>query len=158
MPQMIRVPGLENTWQLVKDCDIFPREKTGIATLVFYNAWRLKFGDHDKKVWRILNTLMVEWSQEHKTLHGAFSMDGQPVSNVRISGWARTRTWIWVHVELNDNVCNTSFAHELVHIAIWAVKGTDGDPDHLGHKYTGWSLDHNILIQEVNTTLCGLGI
>lgn len=155
---MIRVPMLSSTWQLVENCEKFNREKVGIATIVFYNFWRLRFRDHDQTVWHALNNLMIEWSAKDKSISGAFSIDGKPIQNVRISGLARTKGWIWVHIDHDDKICNTSFAHELVHIAIWAEKKTDGDPDHLGKKYSGWTMDHNMLIQEVNTTLCGLGL
>jgi len=45
-----------------------------------------------------------------------------------------------------------------VHIAIWSIKKTDGDPDHAGHKYWGWQVKHSILIQDVNQSLCELGL
>ena len=156
--QMVKIPLFSRSWQIVEDCSFFNREKVGISMLVFYNAWRLKFGDQDKKVWSILNNLMIEWSSKDKSIAGAYSMEGKKIKKVRISGLARTPSWIWVHISPGDRICSTSFAHELVHIAIWALKSTDGDPDHLGHKYSGWTLDHNMLIQEVNATLCGLGL
>ena len=154
---MVSVPLFANTWQLVENCDTFDREKVGISLLVFYNAWRLKFGDRKEKVWNRLNELLIEWSSKDKKSPG-YSMNGNSFEDIRISGLTRTPTWIWMHVDTNDKICNTSFAHELVHVAIWALKGTDADPDHLGKKYSGWTLAHNLLIQEVNTTLCGLGL
>lgn len=126
--------------------------------LVFYNAWRLKFGDEKGMVWQALSDLMIEWSSKSKNIHAAYSMDGHPVTNVPISGLTVTKSMIWVHVKPGERICETSFAHELVHVIIWNLKKTDGDPDHLGNEYSGWSLDHNVLIQEVNTTLCDLGL
>jgi len=157
-PQMIKIPMFSQTWQIVEDCDVFNREKVGIALLVFYNAWRLKFGDRNGQVWSSLNDLMIEWSGKYRKIPSAFSMDGRPVTDVRISGLALTKTMIWVYVGQNEKICETSFVHELVHIAIWKLKKTDGDPDHLGKKYSGWSMNHNILIQDVNAMLCELGL
>ena len=156
-PQMLDIPLLVNAWQIVKDCDIFEREKVGISIIVFHNAWRLKFGDPGGTIWRALNNLMVEWSDDEKK-SPAFSVDGEFIKNATVSGLARTPSWIWVHATRNDRICETSLVHELVHISIWALKKDDGDPDHLGHEYSGWSMDHNILIQEVNATLCELGL
>jgi hypothetical protein len=158
MPQMIKIPLFTQSWQIVENCRLFESEKVGIALLVFHNSWRLKFGDHGGKIWKMLDDIMIEWSQKDRRVASAYSLDGFPVTDVRVTGITLSRSIIWVHVEENDKICNTSFAHELVHAAIWALKQTDGDPDHLGNNYSGWTLDHNILIQEVNATLCGLGI
>ena len=65
---------------------------------------------------------------------------------------------IWVKVATNELICETSLVHELVHASIWALKGTDGDPDHLGSQHYGWTIEHQVLIQEVNEDLCRLGI
>ena len=126
--------------------------------LLFYNTWFVRFGDNNKKVWNAMNNLMIEWSRKDKSIVSAFSMSGDPVTNVRISGLARTPSWIWVHISPGDKICDTSLVHELVHIAIWAIEGDHGDPDHLGKKYSGWTMDHNILIQDVNVDLCILGL
>ena len=158
MPQMIKIPMFTQAWQVIENCEKFNSEKVGIAMLVFYNSWRLKFGDHGGKIWKMLNDIMIEWSQKDRRVASAYSLDGFPVTNVRVSGLTLSRSIIWVHIEETDKICNTSFAHELVHAAIWSLKRTDGDPDHLGKDYSGWTLDHNMLIQEVNVTLCGLGL
>ena len=156
-PQMLQIPMFEKTWQTVESCDLFPREKVGISLIIFYNNWRLKFGDHDSKVWHALNHLMLEWSGEEKRIT-VYSMDGNLSPSARISGLARTPTMIWMHAQEGDRICQSSLVHELVHISIWALKGVDCDPDHLGGKYSGWTPVHNDLIRETNTVLCTLGL
>ena len=153
---MIQVPTLLNTWQTQKDCDLHPPEKVAVAILVFYSNWRLKFGDNPK-IWKSLNNLLIEWSADQKKVTG-YSVDGTKFINSPVVGLARTPTWIWVQTERADKICQTAFVHELVHIAIWALKGTDGDTDHEGNKYWGWTMSHSILIRETNAALCGLGI
>ena len=153
---MIQVPMLKNTWQTVHDCDLHPPEKVVIAILVFYNNWRLKFGD-TPAVWNALNDLLVEWSDEQKKVSG-YNIHGNKFINSPVVGLARTPGWIWVQTEGTDKICETAFIHELVHIAIWSLKGSDGDADHEGPKYYGWTPSHTILIRETNAALCGLGI
>ena len=84
-------------------------------------------------------------------------MEGDRFSDRKIAGLTRTPSWIWVHTEYGERICQTSFVHELVHVSLWAVHGT-GDPDHLGNKYQGWTIDHTAFIQEMNETLCVLGL
>ena len=153
--QMIQVPLLKSTWQTVHDCNLHNPEKVAIAITVFYNSWRLKFGE-THGVWEALNNLLVEWSDEKKSVSG-YNIHGNKFIDSPIVGLARTPTWIWVQTSGNDRICDTAFIHELVHISIWALTGT-GDPDHEGGKYYGWTPDHTTLIKEVNAVLCGLGI
>ena len=154
--QMVQVPLLENTWQTVHDCSLHPPEKVSIAIMVFYNNWRLKFGE-SPKVLQSLNNLLIEWSPEQKNVSG-FGIRGNKFINSPVVGLARTPTMIWVWTDDDDKICNTAFIHELVHIYIWALKGTDGDADHEGPLFHGWTPAHTILIRETNAALCGLGI
>jgi hypothetical protein len=153
---MVQIPLWENTWQTVHDCDQHNSEKVAIAMTIFYNNWRLKFGE-STNVKQSLNNLLIEWSDEKKSVSG-FGLRGNKFIDSPVVGLARTPGMIWVHTRDTERVCNTAFVHELVHIAIWALKGTDGDPDHEGKKFHGWTPAHTILIRETNTALCGLGI
>ena len=116
MPQIIKIPMLKQAWQIVEDCEKFNSEKVGAAILVFYNSWRLKFGDHDKKIRKMLDSITITWSQKDRRVEHAYSLAGLPVANVRVSGLTFSHSKIWVYIAANNkNICNTSFAHELVH-------------------------------------------
>ena len=155
-PQMVKLPVFTQTWQIVSDCDRHSREAVSIAIVFFYMDWQRNFGD-DGTVWRAINNLMIEWSDEKKIVSG-YDSSGQRINKARASGAALTSGIIWVKPSELGPVCETSLVHELVHIAIWNIKGTDGDPDHIGKKYSGWTVDHSALIQRVNDKLCALGI
>lgn len=127
---------------------------------IFLQEWRKAFPLHvldNKKVEEALQTLIIEFSDVEKTAN-AYTADGVYGRNMAISGLTLSPGWAWVKIEPSERVCTTSFAHELVHIAIWAMKGTDGDPDHLGKKHTGWKNVHMLIIQNTNKRLCELGI
>ncbi len=157
-PQMIQVPGFKSTWQVVDNCKQHPREKTTIALKIFHSEWIEQFGDS----WAVnkrMNELMITWTS--KTKHGSgFHTDGRRATeNARLYGRAMSPTVIWVSSRSpSEPICDSALVHELVHISIWALKGTDGDPDHQVTKYSGWTVDHTALIQNVNKLLCELGI
>ena len=153
---MIKVPGYNEAWMVVQNCEYYDREKVAIAINTFYLEWLTKFGDSDGKVLKGLNEMMITFDDKTKRVRG-YGLSGLPFEG-RASGLTLTPHWVWVRVEPNERLCETSLVHELVHAAIWALKGTDADPDHEGKKYTGWTVDHSMLIQEVNDSLCVLGI
>jgi len=136
------------------------RQRVSIAMAIFMQEWRKEFPLHildNKKVEESLQALLIEFSNVNKTAN-AYTGDGTYGRNMSISGLTLSPGWAWVKTEPGERVCTTSLAHELVHIAIWALKGTDGDPDHLGRKHTGWEPDHLMIIQNTNRRLCELGI
>ena len=155
-PQMIKLPVFSNAWQIVSECDRHEQEAVVIAMIFFYKEWNHTFGDVSNRVWWALNTLLIEWSQIDKRAT-AHDMSGKLRYEASLAGAALTAGMVWVKPGNNVPVCETAFIHELVHIAIWSQKGTDGDPDHLGDKHTG-SVDHAALIQRVNDQLCSLSI
>ena len=155
-PQMVKLPVFSRAWQIVESCDRYPREAVSIAMVFFYMEWHRSFGD-DGTVWKSLDGLMIEWSDKKRTFSG-FDSSGRRIKDATVSGTALTPGVIWVKSSEFAPICETSLVHELVHIAIWNIKGTDGDPDHLGKKYSGWTVDHSALIQRVNDQLCVLGI
>jgi hypothetical protein len=157
-PQMIQVPGFKSTWQVVHNCNQHPREKTSIALKIFHSEWIQQFGDS----WAVnkrMNELMITWSLKTKQGSG-FHTDGRRATeNSRIYGRVMSPTVIWLSARsMSEPICESALVHELVHISIWALKGTDGDPDHQGTQYLGWTVDHTALIQNVNELLCELGI
>jgi hypothetical protein len=155
--QMIKLPVFSQTWQIVEDCDKYPSEAVAIAMIFFYNDWTIHFGDDRGMIWRTLNSLLVEWVDRERLVSG-HDITGRLQQRAKASGITLTKSMVWVRPSLEGPICETSFIHELVHVAIWSIKGTDGDPDHLGTKYLGWTVDHSALIQRVNDQLCALGI
>ena len=155
--QMIQLPVFRQAWQLVEDCDKYPAEAVAIAMVFFDQDWHQNFGDGSGLVWQSLNKLLVEWVDRERMVSG-HDVTGRMRRDVRATGITLTKTMVWVKPSEFGPICETSFIHELVHVAIWSNKGTDGDPDHLGPKYSGWTVDHSALIQRVNDRLCALGI
>ena len=152
--QMIKIPILKNAWQMTKRCDLQQPKDTAFAIIIFENAWEQTFGSSPKLL-MALHSLMVEWSTEKKN-RTAFHLDGVKYINSPVVGLTRTPSWIWVHTQHRQKICETSFVHELVHVAIWAEKSTDGDPDHEGHQYSGWTPEHTRFIRRVNKALCAI--
>lgn len=155
--QLVFVPGFETTTILVKDCKKFRRERVAVALNYFEKYWQEKFGA-DSRVRGMLRNLVISFGSEQKLVLGAYDMNGALVTDARLKGQVLTEQMIWVYVPGNERLCNTSLVHELVHVSLWAQGFKMGDPDHLGRDYRGWTQAHNMLIQEVNQTLCVLGI
>ena len=158
-PQMLKVPGYDRSYIMVHDCYIMDRQRVSIGITIFLEEWGgiPKMSFQQGLVEAVMNDILVEFSDVKKRVNG-YDATGKYMPNVAISGLAIGPTQAWVRTEQGDLLCETSFAHELVHIAIWAIKRTDGDPDHLGTKYSGWTTDHTIVIQNTNRRLCTLGI
>jgi hypothetical protein len=154
---MVQIPVYVGAWQTVYSCKWYPREKTAIAISMFYMEWNRTFGDPGNRVWRAMNRIYVDWSPQSRR-GNAYNITGDRVDDASFGGLALTPSYIWVKPHVDELMCETALAHELVHISIWAVKGTDGDPDHMGSKYHGWTVDHSALIQRINDSLCSLGI
>ena len=155
--QMIKLPIFSNAWQIVEDCNEHEREAVVVAMVFFYKEWSMTFGDPRGSVWRALDSLVIEWTSISRPV-AAHDVTGKYHKRVFASGIALTPGMIWVKPAIGLPVCETSLIHELVHIAIWSIKLTDGDPDHLGSIYSGWSIEHSALIQRLNTQLCSIGI
>ena len=127
---------------------------------IFMEEWRKRFpynGINNRKVENALHELVSEFNDDKKTAN-AYTVTGMYGNSLTVSGLALSPGWIWVKTMHGERLCNTSFVHELVHIGIWAVKGSDGDPDHLGNKYSGWTDHHMLVMQETESRLCELGI
>ena len=156
-PQLIQLPLFHAASQTVESCGLHDRERTAIAMALFYHHYEKQFTDPMGVISHAFNKLMVEWSGKEKKISGGYNMHGNQFSDRKIVGLTRTPSWVWVYTEYDERICQTSLVHELVHVALWAVHGS-GDPDHLGDKYKGWTIDHTAFIQEMNEVLCILGI
>lgn len=159
-PHMVKVPGFEKSYIVVDTCEVMDAERVSIAMHVFLQKWKESYPHRhleNKKVEKAIGSLMTEFNNKKKSAN-AYTVDGLYGTNLSLSGLTLTPGWIWVKTIPGERLCQTSFVHELVHVAIWNLKGTNGDPDHLGPKYRGWNIKHNIIIQETNALLCELGI
>ena len=158
--QMLKVPQFEKSYIIIHDCSMMDRERVSIAMRIFLQNWESAFpysAVSNKKVKDSLNDLLTEFSNVKKTAN-AYTVAGEYGRNLPISGLTLSPGWIWVKTDLDQRLCETSFIHELIHVAIWSMKGTDGDPDHLGKKHRGWNNEHMLIIQNTNAQLCELGI
>ena len=154
-PQLVQIPGFSSAWQLIHECTV-PSEKTAIAMQLFLHEWEEEFG-RSRTVRTNLNAIMIEWSRQNKG-GGGYAVDGSYISSATFSGLTISKGTIWVKIKDNTLVCESSLVHELLHASIWALKKTDGDPDHLGDKYVGWTIRHQLVMQRTNEKLCRLGI
>lgn len=157
---MIKIPGLELSYLILEDCRTVDRYRVSIAIDTFFNKWRDRFGasNYTSDIIRSnLNNLIITANDKRKIVR-AYTSDGILGDSFSVSGLALSKGFIWIKVVPGQRVCETSLVHELVHVSIWSIKKTDGDPDHLGGKYHGWTIEHELLIQEVNNSLCIWGI
>jgi len=155
--QSIRLPGWDNAWHTTMNCSVANPTEVSIAMKVFYLQWIEAFGDPERIVKENLHRLLIVWGNELKEVNG-YSIDGTYRTHLKAQGLAHTKGLVWVMKDSSTKICDSSLVHELVHVSIWVLKETDGDPDHLGKKYDGWTVDHSALIQNVNNELCLLGI
>jgi hypothetical protein len=65
-PQMILIPFFKETFQIVPDCKVYPKNQTSLAMLVFYHHWTEYFGDDDFVVKNSLEKLMITWGLSKK--------------------------------------------------------------------------------------------
>lgn len=155
--QLVKLPGWENAWHVTPECSTADPIQVSIAMKIFYMHWLDMFGDPLNLIKKNLHKMMILWGEKVRSTRG-YRMDGTYRDNLRAIGIAHTKGTIWVKKDRETQICRSSLIHELVHASIWVLKGTDGDPDHLGGKYAGWTVDHSALIETVKQELCHLGI
>ena len=155
--QLVKLPGWKNAWHITNTCDVANPADVSISMKIFYIHWLEKFGDPVGRIKKNLNSIMIMWGDKLKTASG-YRMDGSYSKKLKAQGITYTKGTIWVKKLADKKICRSSLTHELVHAAIWTMKITDGDPDHLGEKYAGWTIEHSALIENVKEELCALGI
>lgn len=123
--------------------------------MLFYNLWYKAFGDEDYKVYKAFQNLAIVWMPSNwRLMSYAFDEGGTRVGGekgVLISGLAHEGAVIFVS-KGSGKIWETSFVHELTHIALEASTGS-ADADHLGSKYPGWTKDHSELIGITNALI-----
>ena len=155
--QLVKLPGWGNAWQVTKECSVAQPEEVSIAMKIFYMHWVEMFGDRSQRVKTNLHQMMILWGDVFRTASG-YTIDGIYRKDLKAQGLTHTKGMIWVKKDSHTMICKSSLVHELVHASIWTLKLTDGDPDHLGKKYRGWTVDHSALVQNVREELCRLGL
>ena len=155
LKRMVKLPNFSKAYQL-QSYDSFPDPLVVSRVInIFYHHWALDFGDKNKKVFKALDSLMIEWKEEPKNGAG-FSIIGHRVEGV-IRGVAVTPGYIWVWKNKYNRISSTALIHELVHCALWSTN-YHGDPDHEGPKYDGWTKRHTEFILKLNYLLAGMDI
>ena len=150
-PQMVLLPQFTEGSQIQHACELYDRDDVAWAVSLFYQEWRTTFKDEDRKVLTALNSIMIEWGIEERRVPRAYNMKGRLIENPEVVGLAITPTIIWVRAD-SRYISDTSLIHELVHVALWASKGSP-DPDHEGHNFGGWEPAHSGFIARVNRRL-----
>ena len=156
-PQMILIPFFKETFQIVPDCKVYPKNQTSLAMLVFYHHWTEYFGDDDFIVKNSLEKLMITWGLSKKRSRNAYNLDGDLIEHATVIGLTTSKTTIWVWRGYDFKISESSFIHELVHVALRNMNG-HGDRDHEGAKYSGWTSAHTKLVSEAKETLRTFGI
>lgn len=156
MPQMVQVPGFSNMWHITSNCSHFSREKVSMSISFFYHRWVAEFEDTDRRLLRMLNDLMIEWSYQKKLVSG-YTLNGDKINSSPALGLVLTLGMIWINVNNKSRICETSLIHELVHLALIS-QGYRGDADHEGNIHPGWYTKHTIFINTLNTLLCEFGL
>ena len=153
---LYKLPHFENAWQMIGQCDV-PIQDVATAMVVFYNMWVQKFDDPDLKVWKNLNTMLIEWGEQPKRVAAAYDVGGRFIKNAQVIGLCLTKGIIWAERDQRNNIYNSSLVHELVHASLWAQIETP-DADHEGHIFNGWTKEHTKFIEEVNEVLMVMDI
>ena len=146
-PQMILIPYFKHATQIVTRCEIYPNHRVSLAMTLFYYNWVENFGDYDYSVKELLRSIMIEWGEKVKVSKQGFFLDGKKFTNHNIIGRVMSPTTIWVYKGEKEEISETAFIHELVHLAIRAqTRQGHGDPDHEGTKYHGWTPAHTRMV------------
>jgi len=162
MPQMVKVPGFPSVWQVVNSCDEYPREKTAIALQIFRQTWKSVMGS-SLAVDAVYGDLLISWQGTSAETYSGFGHDGIYYTNISLKGVTLSESNVVIFQsdagpDRHTRICESALAHEIVHAVLWRINGEHGDPDHLGPKYPGWTVNHSLIIQETNKHLCVLGI
>jgi len=152
------IPNFKHAMQVSSE-DWFTAKETGDAMFMFYATWLSTFGDPDKKVLEALSNLVIMWEPANWQLKNAtaYNQAGRKIlENLWVSGLTQSKLFIQVSAQ-RDKIYETSLVHELTHVAIWhTVEGSEGDADHEGSRYPGWTKKHSALIDLVNLTIANM--
>lgn len=158
--QMINLPHSAHSWQITDSGEAPVAKRVSQAIIIFYRQWQLKFGDHDEKIKKNLDELMVEWCSEEKAYDQTERDDRGRIIITRhiVKGMTLCPTYVWLRTNPYKRVFASSLVHELVHISLWSQECDSGDPDHEGGENSCWTDEHTKFIKHVNKVLLNLDI
>ena len=119
--------------------------------ITFYQAWCNTFGDEKNIALETITNMVLVWEPDAWLLKNVIVFDREgnmTKGEVWVQGLTHSSRLIFVSVQ-DGRLENTSLAHELVHAILFAQYG-NGDPDHEGSKFPGWTKKHSALIDIVN--------
>ena len=149
-PQTNPLPYYTDATQAQFSCEFYEKDYVAWTMYIFYELWEKEFGDPENKVNNALKHLAIKWGEENREVHNVYDIHGNFLELSTISGLMENPYSIWVKAELN--ISETSFVHELVHIALVHTCGS-ADPDHEGSEYMCWTEQHSLFIDKVDTKL-----
>ena len=149
---MIIIPFFELASQIVPNCQTYPKHKTALALIIFYHKWTEYFGDRNYAVRGMLEEVMIQWDVNKKVGEGGYDLEGEPFEDRNIIGRVESNSMTWVWQGYDHRISQSALFHELVHLALRAKHG-NGDPDHEGTKYRGWTPAHSVMIVEAKQML-----
>ena len=149
-PQANPLPYWKNAAQIQYTCDIYEKDNVSWTMLIFYDLWKETFGDTNKSVKKALEQLQITWGKDSRVVNNVYTIDGTFHETANVTGLVEDDFKIWVLAE--ENISDSSFIHELVHIALIHSCGS-ADPDHEGESFPCWTLHHSLFIDEINIEL-----
>ena len=145
---------------LEQDSCFFPVDKFDLAMglSLFYSFWVDEGFCHTdetrQKLLDDLRSLEIEFSSRKLVAQNVYDSNGRFLQETPLFGLTLghgARIWISTRGAKNIKLHNTSFVHELVHVAICTENAyLHCDPDHLGVRYGGWNKEHSQFIRKMN--------
>jgi hypothetical protein len=149
-PQANPLPYYTNALQTQFSCEFYEKDYVAWTMYIFYELWEKEFGDPDKKIKDAFNNLEIRWGKERREVHNVYDINGNFFETSSVSGLMESPYIVWVGIE--NDISDTSFVHELVHVALAHTCGS-ADPDHEGDKFACWSIRHSMFIDDLNKRL-----
>jgi len=152
--ELTRITGWKFSYQIESECNFPSTTDVSMALQLFYVYWEEWFGDPADAVFNNLNNIMIEWKPHSLPFKNGYRVDGTLVVEGKAVGLTLDKGHIVVKIESGQNIYDTSLVHELIHASIRAANpGGQGDPDHEGDQYQGWTPEHTLFIKEINAIL-----
>ena len=155
--QLVKLPNHTNAWQIQETNSWPSTDNVSRALQIFYKHWKQEFGDKDDKVFLALNSIMIEWTDEKSQRALGYSVDGN-INSGTFRGVAISPSYIRIWKNRYNRIASTALIHELVHIALWNTGSSQGDPDHEGNLYEGWTFKHTEFINNLNKISANIDI
>ena len=155
--KMISLPNYANAWQICTSDEWPKASKVSLALDIFYKHWKQEFGDRKNKVRAALNTIFIEWTEEAPTRMLGYTADGN-IRTGKPKGITISSGYVKIWKNQYNRIASTALIHELVHIALWNTGNPQGDPDHEGKLYEGWTPKHTKLVNNLNKILANMDI